>query len=79
MNKSVEYYKNTEYAVKSVAPIWKYKGEREFFDRLAGALLDTTDWTEDHMLELDSYVAANWNKLTEEEYNEIVSKEKKED
>ena len=75
----IKYAKNLEYAVKIVAPVSDYKDEWKIYDRIAEALLDTAEWTEDELTDVCSEVVASWNTITEEEYNEIVGSEKKED
>lgn len=79
MDRTIECAKNMEYAVKTVIPYWEYKDEREVFNRTSWKFVDISDWTKDRLFELTSDVEWNWHPITEEEYNEIVSKEKKED
>jgi nitrate reductase alpha subunit len=72
MDKTVEYWKNMEYAVKTVAPYWEHKDEWEVFDRLSGKFLDISDFTKQHLFDLTSDVIWNWHSIKEEEYNNIV-------
>ena len=77
MENWTQYWKNSEYAVKTVAPYWENKDKWEVFDRMAWKFSDISKLSKEQLYDLTSDVILNWHEISEEEYNKIIQEEKK--
>lgn len=75
----IKYRYNGEYAVKYESLIYKNKDSVELFDCVNWEFVDTKNMTVEWLADLVAEIGWTGRDITEEEYNEIINKEKKED
>ncbi|RAL57333.1 hypothetical protein BSK20_03595 [SR1 bacterium human oral taxon HOT-345] len=74
----MKYRKDSENAVKFDYPLTKEsRGDIELFDREAGVFVEIAKLTNDQLAEIISYIGANGNEISEEEYKQLISEELK--
>lgn len=74
------YRKDWENAVKFDYPLTEEsRKEVELFDRHSGKFVDIRELTNDQIGEIISYIWANGNEITEEEYHHLISEELEKD
>lgn len=72
--KEIEYYYSGEYAYKSPVVLTdENKSQVELYDRYQNQMVDTSEKTVNQLAKILADVAANWRKISEEEYNQIVN------
>lgn len=74
----MKYRKDSENAVKFDYPLTEEsRGDIELFDREAGVFVEIAKLTNDQLAEIISYIWANGNEISEEEYKQLISEESK--
>lgn len=78
--KEIEYWKDRETAYRSPLTLTDSNlDEVQIFDRLNWKFRDITERDRKQLIKVLGDVTENGKQITEEEYNEIINKEKKED
>lgn len=71
MDKNFNYATNWEYAVKRIRPVSENRDSVEVYDTKAKKEVDTSKWNLDILVDLIWEVLWNWNRITENEFQDM--------